>query len=138
MSKTNSLASRTALWPRTRALFESLTPERLTFAARQVERYEPISDPAVKELLKFVSRVGSTAAGSDERKSYMLAQLKSSIVHHGCPLIFLTLNPSERHSAIALYYAGENIDVKAFYPELYDAAHRLEVKIGRASCRERV
>ena len=129
MSKTNSLASRTESWPRTRTLLESLTPERLTFGAHQAQRYEPISDPAVKELLKFISRVGSTATGSDERKSYMLAQLKSSIIYHGCPLIFLTLNPSERHSAISLYYAGDNIDVKAFYPELYDAAHRLNVTL---------
>ena len=71
MSKTNSLASRTASWPHTRALLESLPPERLTFGAHQAERNESISDPAINELLKFVGRVGSTATNSDEKKSYM-------------------------------------------------------------------
>jgi len=64
-------------------------------AASQAEKYQLITDPAIQELLKGVARVGSTAAGCDEKKSYMLAQLKSSIVHFRCPLIFLTINPHE-------------------------------------------
>ena len=55
-----------------------------------------ITDPAVQELLKGVSHVASNAPDSDEKKSYMLAQLKSSIVHFGCPLIFITINLHER------------------------------------------
>ena len=64
-------------------------------AASQAEKYQPITDPVIQELLKGVARVGSTASGSDEKKSYMLAQLKSSIVHFDCPIIFLTINPHE-------------------------------------------
>ncbi len=60
-------------------LLASLTSEQLLQAASQAEKYQPITDPAVQELLKGVARVGATSAGSDERKSYMLAQLKSSI-----------------------------------------------------------
>ena len=37
-------------------------------AASQAEKYQPITDPAIQELLKGVARVASTASGSDERK----------------------------------------------------------------------
>ena len=57
----------------------------------------------------------------------MLTQLKSSMVRYGCPVIFLTLNPGERHSPIALYSAGENIDLKTFDPELWSVSERLKV-----------
>ena len=76
--------------------------------------------------MKNVSRVGSTAMGSDQKKSHMLAQLKSSIVFYSCPLIFLTINPHERYSPIALLYCGEEIDVQAFQPHLYSIASRLK------------
>ena len=76
-------------------LLESLTAERLIEATSQVEKHQPITDPAIQELLKDVACVGSTASGSNERKSNMLAQLKSSIVYFGCPIIFLTINPHE-------------------------------------------
>jgi hypothetical protein len=92
-------------------MLESLTAEELTNAAAQAEAHEPISDPRIRELLKMISRIGATAPGSDEKKSYLLAQLKSSMVYYGCPFIFFTINPGERHSPIALYYAGEEIDI---------------------------
>ena len=95
-------------------------------AASQAEKYQPIMDPAIQELLKGVAHVGSTASGSDEKKSYMLAQLKSSIVHFSCPIIFLTINPHERYSPIALFYAGEEIDIHKFLPKCYSLSQRLK------------
>ena len=59
-------------------------------------------------------------------KSYMLAQLKSSIVHFGCPIIFLTINPHERYSPIALFYVGEDIDIGKFQPKCYSLSQRLK------------
>src|SRR5437762_8765904 len=117
-SKTNVLTRRRT-WPATALLLESLTAEQLMEAAGQAEKYQPITDPAIQELLKGVARVGSTASGSDERKSYMLAQLKSSIIHFGCPVIFLTINPHERYSPVALFYAGEEINIHKFQPKWY-------------------
>ena len=59
----------------------------------------------------------------------MLAQLKSSIVQFGCPLIFITINPHERYSPLALLYAGEEIDVKKFHPNMYSLASRLRTTL---------
>ncbi len=96
-------------------LLESLTVEQLMEATSwQAEKHQPITDPAIQELLKGVAHVGLTASGFDERKSYMLAQLKSSIIHFSCPLIYLTINPHERYSPIILFYAGEDIDIHKF------------------------
>lgn len=124
-AKTSVLGRRTN-WPETALLLTSLTSEQLLEAASQAEQHQPITDPAIRELLKGVARLGSTASGSDERKSYMLAQLKSSIVHFGCPLLFITLNPHERYSPLALFYAGEEIDMKRFQPKCYSLAQRLK------------
>ena len=41
----------------------------------------------------------------------------------------MTINPGERHSPIAFYYAGEKIDVERFHPELYSATDRLKTML---------
>ena len=94
--------------------------------ASQVEKHQSITDPAIRELLKGVARLGSTASGSDEWKSYILTQLKSSIVHFGCPIVFLTINPYERYSPIALFYAGQDIDIHKFQSKWYSLSQRLK------------
>jgi len=94
-------------------------------AAEEAESHHPISNHRVYELLKMIARIGSTAAGSDEKKSYLLTQLKCSMIYYGCPIIFLTLNPAESHSPIALFYAGETIDPESFEPRLYSSEDRL-------------
>ena len=42
-------------WPKTRALLEKLTSEELLEAAEQARQYRPITNPAVKELLKVIT-----------------------------------------------------------------------------------
>ena len=59
----------------------------------------------------------------------MLTQLKSSIVHYGCPIVFLTLNPADRHAPLTLYYAGKEINLKTFDPELWSTSKRLEIML---------
>ena len=81
------------------------------------------------ELLKAVTRVGATSAGSNEKKSHMLVELKSSVVYHGCPIIFVTLNPGDLHLPISLYYAGEKIDPKHFLPQWYTASYHLKMML---------
>jgi Helitron helicase-like domain at N-terminus len=82
-------------WNCTNGLLQKLTPEMLMDAANQAKKHKPITDPNIKELLKVVARVGGTSAGSDERKSHMLGELKSAIASHGSPILFLTINPAD-------------------------------------------
>ena len=98
-------------------------------AAQQAQTYPPITSLGVRELLKMVSRGGATAAGSNEKKSYLLAELKSAMVHYGCPIIFLTINPADLHSPISLFYAGEKIDVPQFDPVMHSISERLRIML---------
>jgi Helitron helicase-like domain at N-terminus len=107
----------------------NLTPKSLEEATEQARTYESIIDPSVRELLKMISQMRVNAPGSDEHKSYLLVQLKSSILFQGLPLIFLTLNPGDRHSSIVLLYAGEKIDVKRFVSELWSACERVRIAL---------
>jgi hypothetical protein len=124
-----SLQTRSDNWEATERVLTSLSSEQLMTAARQSQNHQKITDPGVLTLLKHVNRIGATSAGSDEKKSHMLTQLKSSIVHYGCPIIFLTLNPGDRHSPLALYYSGQEIDLKTFDPGLWSSSKRLKVML---------
>ena len=124
-----SVLARQKSWPRMELLLASLTSDQLLEAASQAENHQPITDATVKELLKSVNHVGMKAAGSDERKSYLLTQLKSSIVHFGCPLLYLTINPNECYNPIALLYAGEEIDIRTFQPQMYSLSKRLKTML---------
>jgi hypothetical protein len=95
-------------------LLASLTDQKLAKAANEAAQHKPITDAGVKKLLAMVTSIGGTAPGSEEKKSYELAQLKSSMVYFGVPVIYLTFNPGENSSPIPLSYAGENIDIKSF------------------------
>lgn len=57
--------------------------------------------------------------GSEEKKLYELAQFKSSMIHFGVPMIYLTFNPGENNSPIVLLYIGKNIDIESFSPALH-------------------
>ena len=77
-------------------------------------------------LLKGVSRLGCAAPGSDAKKATSLPRLKSAVVHEGLPIIFMTINPSERYSALSLLYAGTEIDVEDFVPERFSYLERMK------------
>ena len=125
MSNVN-IRTKQKAWNKTRRLLESLTAEDLREAAKQEQKYHKINNPAVLELLKSLGQIGSATPGSDERKSYMLTELKSSFVYHGCPVIYLTINPGDRHSPLALLYAGVQINVDNFFPEEYSLTARVK------------
>ena len=122
-----SLQTRSKNWEATERVLTSLTSEQLLAAASQAQKHQKITDPGVLILLSHINRIGATSARSDEKKSHMLTELKLSIIHYGCPIVFLTLNPSDRHSPLALHYASEEIDLKTFDPHLWSSAKCLEV-----------
>jgi hypothetical protein len=128
LKESNLITSRDH-WDTTGPLIESLTEERLTTAAQEAAKHKPISDAAVKKLLAMVNTIGTKDPGSEERKSHLLARLKSATVYHGLPPIFLTLNPADNVSPVALFYAGEKIDVKSFHPNLYSKASRMSTML---------
>ena len=55
--------------------------------------------------------------------------MKSAMVYFSLPQIFLTLNPGDLVSPVALFYAGEKINVKEFHPRLFSVAERLKTML---------
>ena len=114
-------------WPKTRALLEKLTSEELLEAAEQARQYRPITNPIVKELLKAITRVGATSAGSNEKKSHMLVELKSSVVYHGCPIIFITLNPGDLYS-LSFYTMREKRSTRSIFSLIGIRPHTASIR----------
>jgi hypothetical protein len=125
-SKVNIRTSRKS-WSNTQKLLQSLTPDELNEAAKQENNYIPIASPAVKELLKLLGQVGMGTSGSADKRSYLLTELKSSLVYWGCPVIYLTINLADRHCPLTLYYSGAKIDIEDFVPEEYDYTYRVNL-----------
>jgi hypothetical protein len=124
--KQTSIQTCSKHWSMTDALLHSLAPEQLLEAANQAERYESISDPAVKVLLRAVDRVGTNVLGSDAKRFHMFSELKSLVIYRSLPIIYVTLNPGDLHSPLALFYAGEEIDISEFLPQNYSPSFRRE------------
>jgi hypothetical protein len=59
----------------------------------------------------------------------MFNQLKSSVIHYGFPVIYLTLNPAEKYSPLALCYAGHPIDITDFLPQHYSLKDRVKATL---------
>jgi Helitron helicase-like domain at N-terminus len=73
----------------------------------------------------MVGTIGSSAPGTEQKKSHDFTRMKSATVYFGLPQIFITFNPADNVSPVALLYAGKKIEVQTFHPKLYSAAKRL-------------
>lgn len=71
-------------------------------------------DTGVEKLLTMIRSIEAIDSGSKEKKLYELAQFKSSVIHFGIPMIYLTFNPRENNSPIVLLCIGKNIDIESF------------------------
>ena len=65
------------------------------------------------------------SAASDAKKATSLPRLKSAVVDHGLPIIFMTINPGERYSPLCLLYAGTEIDIEDFVLERFPYLQRM-------------
>src|SRR5436309_671547 len=97
-----NLYTQSDAWQSMEPLIQTLTSKRLLNAATLARRHESIDDQGVLALLKSVTRLGCTASGSDAKKATSLPHLKSTVVNHGLPIIFMTINPGERYSPLSL------------------------------------
>ena len=120
-----NLYTQSDAWQSVEPLIQTVTSERLLDAAATARRHESIDDQGVRALLKSVSRLGCTAPGSDAKKATSLPRLKSGVVGHGLPIIFMTINPGERYSPLSLLYAGTEINVEDFVPEWFPYLERM-------------
>jgi Helitron helicase-like domain at N-terminus len=111
--------TKTSKWEKTKEMIDLLDPETLERAATSSRESGTVDDPKIWTLLSSLSRTSTNLPGSDGRRSHLFVELKSSVVHFGLPLIFLTLNPADHYSPLALLYAGVPLDPRKFDVPLY-------------------
>ncbi len=76
----------------------------------------PSRNPQVNALLSQVKAVGGKVMGSAHSRSALRNQIHGLIFNQGLPSIFLTINPADINSRVALYFTGVNLDLDAIIP----------------------
>jgi hypothetical protein len=79
--------------------------------------FSSIANPRINMLMKQIRAVGGSVMGSAYSRTALRAQIHGLIFNQGLPSIFMTINPADIHSRIALYFAGIDLDLDRILPE---------------------
>ena len=102
-----SVLARQKTWPRTELLLASLTSDQLLEAASQAENHQPITNAAVKELLKGVNRVGTTACRVRRKKILSPGSVKVIDCTFRLSVALSSLSIPTNDIILLLYYMRE-------------------------------
>ena len=67
-------------------------------------------------LLQQIKTVGGHVMGSAHSRAALRTQIHALVFNQGLPSIFMTINPADIHSRIALYFAGIDLDLDKILP----------------------
>jgi hypothetical protein len=82
----------------------------------------------LNKLLQHIKTIGGRVMGSAYSRMALRTQIHSLIYYEGLPSIFVTINPADIHSPVALYFVGVKLDLdKIQYQQLMDAYRRAEI-----------
>jgi hypothetical protein len=90
--------------------------------------YSSESNSALNKLLQHIKTIGGRVMGSAYSRTALRTRIHALIFNQGLPSIFLTLNPADIHSPVALYFAGVKLDLDNIqYEQLMDTYKRAEI-----------
>ncbi|CAF4393037.1 unnamed protein product [Rotaria sp. Silwood2] len=90
--------------------------------------YNTGSNSALNKLLQHIKTVGGRVMGSAYSRTALRTRIHALIFNQGLPSIFLTLNPADTHSPVALYFAGVKLNLDNVQNEqLMDTYRRAEI-----------
>jgi hypothetical protein len=104
-------------------LWQTLTPERLQHAAKEMENNQQTKDKDIQELMRRLSSFGYSFPLSPEARLLMRQKIQSSIIHFGLPVLWFTINPNDLTSPIKKWLS---VSQSALPEELGDLSQRLE------------
>ncbi|CAM4985043.1 unnamed protein product [Rotaria socialis] len=89
----------------------SLNSKDIEMALDHISTRTYSSEPnsVLKKLLNHIKTIGGRVMGSAYSRAALRTRIHALIFNLGLPSIFLTLNPADIHSPVALYFAGVNI-----------------------------
>ncbi|CAF1331175.1 unnamed protein product [Adineta steineri] len=73
--------------------------------------YNSESNSALNKLLNHIKTIGGRVMGSAYLRTALRTRIHSLIYNQCLPNIFMTLNPADIHSPVALYFAGVKLDL---------------------------
>ena len=99
-------------------LLESLSSKDITLALVNISKgaYTKVSDEKIGALMKHTKVVGGHVMGSAHMRSTLRTKIHSLCFSIGLPSIFVTINPADTHSPVALYFAGVDLDLDKVLP----------------------
>ncbi|CAF1200168.1 unnamed protein product, partial [Didymodactylos carnosus] len=90
--------------------------------------YSSEANPNLNTLLKQIKTVGGKVMGSPQSRAARRTEIHSLIYSQGLPSIFMTINPADIHSPIALYFAGVNLNIDHILTDTFPSTfHRAQI-----------
>ena len=90
--------------------------------------YTSESNSKLNKLLQHIKTIGGRVMGSAHSRMALRTQIHSLIYYEALPNLFVTINPADIHSPVALYFAGVKLDLDSIqYQQLMDAYKRAEI-----------
>lgn len=98
---------------------QSLTTKEIETALINANKqtFSSVTNPRINMLMKRIRTVGGSVMGSAHSRTALRSQIHALIFNQGLPSIFMTINPADIHSRIALYFAGIDLDLDKILPE---------------------
>ncbi|CAF1459663.1 unnamed protein product [Rotaria sordida] len=109
---------------------QSLSSEDIETALKNISErtYHMESSKAFNKLLNHIETIGGRVMGSVYSRTHLRTKIHALIYNQGLTSIFLTLNPADIHSPVALYFAGVKLDLDNIQTEqLMDTYKRAEI-----------
>ena len=109
-----------------RPYFQDAANDLQTLTSKEIEAalinvtnktFSAVENPRINLLMRQIKMVGGNVMGSAYSRATLRTQIHGLIFHQGLPSIFMTINPADIHSSIALYFAGVNLDLDEILPE---------------------
>ena len=100
-------------------LLESLSSADVATALVNISKgtYSKVADQRINTLMKHIRVVGGHVMGSAHSRSTLRTKTHSLCFNLGLPSLFVTINPADIHSPVALYFAGVDLDLDKVLPE---------------------
>lgn len=112
---------------------QSLTTKEIETALVSATKkaFSSITNPRINMLIRQIRTVGGNVMGSAYSRAALRAQIHALIFNQGLPSIFMTINPADIHSRIALYFAGVDLDLDKILPETIPSTYERAQIIAR-------
>ena len=109
-----------------RPYFRDIAPNLQSITSHEIETAlmtsikKPLSslpNTRINMLLQQIKTVGGHVMGSAHSRAALRTQIHALVFNQGLPSIFMTINPADIHSRIALYFAGIDLDLDRILPQ---------------------